>query len=273
MDAEGYFAVVGAALVGALTASPRGTTDADPDTFVAALLGKAAMLGQATAVSAAIAACDPSRDTARRIASVTMKAGGGLEKLVEARLKLCQSRADQQALLWEWAALYWTSPQLRFLLGHKFILVRVYDGVFLETVMAVIGAATAWQAAHHLGASDSGGGAGGGNSSSSGGIKATGGDSGGIVEVLLSVIAVWGDGSALRSCPHDQILYLSKAIVYGLAYMPEAVAVAHGPKIVQRIVSAIQRFLESSVAATRHLGYAHHFPCNVPIGSPPPHSL
>ena len=54
-----------------------------------------------------------------------------------------------------------------------------------------------------------------------------------IVDCILKILEVWGDDGAIRSCSHEQLMHLAKAILMGLAFTPEAVLKQSAPKLSQ----------------------------------------
>lgn len=53
----------------------------------------------------------------------------------------------------------------------------------------------------------------------------------------------------------EQHVYLSKAIVHGLAMMPAPMLALQGQRVLQAVVMALQQHLDNTIAENRHLGY------------------
>lgn len=160
----------------------------------------------ATAVSIAVAA--------DQVAAVLADAGVGLEALLDAYLMRCTTRAAQIALIRAWKGIVHTNSNAKFLLTHKFVLIRTYtqpnDAHVLETIMALLAAASHGNplplaqpprsAADKDGSGDGGGG--GGRGDCGDGDCGSTGFNKLLLKTVLAVVEVWGDAAAIRSCPY-----------------------------------------------------------------------
>ena len=165
----------------------------------------------AATTSAAVAA-------AERVAALLSGAGVGLEALLEAHLVRCRDRSAQVAFIRAWRSIVCTNATVKFLLTHKFILIRSYtraeDTHLLQTIIALLAVA---------GSADDDGGSGGGGGGDGDGAAAE--TSTVLLETLLAVVEVWGDAGAIRSCPYVLRLHCRRRLLLALPrYAYESVA-------------------------------------------------
>ena len=119
-----------------------------------------------------------------------------------------------------------TSQKLAYILSHKLLLVRCYDG---PTAVRVLRNITGYLA---------------GNTELSAFFAST----------FRSLVATWADGSSLHHRPLEQSLYLSKAVVAFTAYAsPQAVTECR-EDILQYLLAGLPSYLGSSVTAVRQIG-------------------
>jgi len=119
-----------------------------------------------------------------------------------------------------------TSPKLAYILSHKLLLIRCFDGPTAVRVLRnIIG--------YFAGSND---------------LSAL------FASSFRSVLATWADGSSLRHRPLEQSLYLSKAVVAFIAHAsPQAVGEIR-EDIVRHMLDGLPSYLGSSVPAVRQIG-------------------
>jgi len=119
-----------------------------------------------------------------------------------------------------------TSPKLAYILSHKLLLVRCFDGPVAVRVLRNIIGYFAYNAE----------------------LSSL------FTSTFRSVLATWADGSSLRHRPLEQSLYLSKAVVAFIAYAsPRAIAECR-EDISQHLLDGLPSYLGSSVTAVRQIG-------------------
>ena len=119
-----------------------------------------------------------------------------------------------------------TSPKLAYILSHKLLLVRCFDG---PTAVRVLRNIVGYLA---------------GNTELSVLFAST----------FRSVLATWADGSSLRHRPLEQSLYLSKAVVAFVAYASPQAITDSREDILQHLLDGLPNYLGSSITAVRQIG-------------------
>ena len=119
-----------------------------------------------------------------------------------------------------------SSQKLAFILSHKLLLVRCFDGpVAVRVLRNVIGYLASNAELSVL-----------------------------FMSTFRSVLATWADGSSLRHRPLEQSLYLSKAVVAFIAYAsPQAIAESR-EDFSRYLLDGLPSYLGSSVMAVRQIG-------------------
>jgi len=119
-----------------------------------------------------------------------------------------------------------TSPKMAYILSHKLLLVRCFDGPVAARVLRNI----------------------------IGYLASNTELSGLFVSTFRSLLSTWADGSSLRHRPLEQSVYLSKAVVAFVAYAsPQAVAESR-EDILRCMLDGLPSYLGSSVTAVRQVG-------------------
>ena len=230
---ESHFATVMAA-VAAHVAAAAASGGAGAGGFDALVAKKVASLGHARAVVAAVLPLIQSdQELQPRFGELLRTTGSALDNILEEMLRCCDNREAQAAFVGTWKLAVLADPHARFLLAHKYVVVRAYgSNHVLETIMATLGAASLHQSS-----------------------LADEGDTV-VFQCVTKVLEVWGDESAIRSCSNEHLLYLAKAILLGLAFMPECVFHDTAAAISQGVVQALQHHISNSDPYVRQLGYA-----------------
>jgi len=119
-----------------------------------------------------------------------------------------------------------TSPKLAYILSHKLLLVRCYDGpIAVRVLRNIAGYLTS-------------------NSELSTAFSST----------FRSLLAVWADGSSLRHRPFEQSLYLCKAVVAFITYASAEAITENHADISRCLLDGLPSYLGSSVTAVRQIG-------------------
>jgi len=119
-----------------------------------------------------------------------------------------------------------TSPKLAYILSHKLLLVRCFDGPIAVCVLRnIVGYLSGNTELSVL-----------------------------FLSTFRSLLATWADGSSLRHRSLDQSLYLSKAVVAFVAYAsPHAIDECRDD-ILRNLLDGLPSYLGSSVTAVRQIG-------------------
>ncbi|XP_074649235.1 telomere length regulation protein TEL2 homolog isoform X2 [Tubulanus polymorphus] len=75
-----------------------------------------------------------------------------------------------------------------------------------------------------------------------------------IPKVLLSLLRVWGDGSAIKHTSYEQHSYITKAILVCVSFMDEQQLKQYKDDVMSKVLEGVQPHLESSVPQIRLLG-------------------
>jgi len=119
-----------------------------------------------------------------------------------------------------------TSPKLAYILSHKLLLVRCFDGPTAVSVLRNI-------VGYLAGNAD---------------LSVL------FVSTFRSLLATWADGSSLRHRPLEQSVYLSKAVVAFIAYASPQVITESREDILRYLLDGLPSYLGSSVIAVRQIG-------------------
>ena len=119
-----------------------------------------------------------------------------------------------------------TSPKLAYILSHKLLLVRCFDGCIAVRVLRNI----AGYFASSVELSEL------------------------FLSTFRSVLATWADGSSLRHRPLEQSIYLNKAVVAFIAYSSPQAITEIRDDILRYMLDGLPNYLGSSVTAIRQIG-------------------
>jgi len=119
-----------------------------------------------------------------------------------------------------------TSPKMAFILSHKLLLVRCFDG---PTAVGVLRNITGYLA----------------NNTELSSL---------FVSTFRSLLATWADGSSLRHRPLEQSIYLSKAVVAFIAYASPQTIAESREDILRCMLDGLPSYLGSSVTTVRQIG-------------------
>jgi len=119
-----------------------------------------------------------------------------------------------------------TSPKMAYLLSHKLLLVRCFDG---PTAVCVLRNIIGYLA----------------NNTELSVL---------FVSAFRSLLATWADGSSVRHRPLEQSVYLSKAVVAFIAYASPQATAESREDILRCMLDGLPSYLGSSVTAVRQIG-------------------